>query len=101
MSGEVTLDAAAVLLDLDGVLVDAGTTIERSWLGWAAEHDLPARTVLAACHGRPTAETIAALAGHLDATAEAARLEQRQASDTAELTRCPGAARLLAALPPE
>jgi len=100
MTSEVTLDAAAVLFDLDGVLVDSGTAIERSWLRWAAEHGLPAQTVLAACHGRPSAETIAAVAEHLDAKAEAVRLEQRQAADTAELTRCPGAARLLTALPP-
>jgi sugar-phosphatase len=100
MTGEVTLDAAAVLFDLDGVLVDSRTAIERSWLRWAAEHGVSAQVVLAACHGRPSAETIAAVAGHLDAEAEAARLERRQATDTAELTRCPGAARLLTALPP-
>ena len=101
MTGEVTLDAAAVLFDLDGVLVDSAAAIERSWRRWSAENGLPARAVLAACHGRPSAETIAAVAGHLDAAAEAARLEQRQAADTAGLTRCRGAARLLAALPPE
>jgi sugar-phosphatase len=100
MSGEATLDAAAVLFDLDGVLVDSGTAIERSWLRWSAEHGLPAQTVLAACHGRPSAETIAAVAEHLDAGEEAARLEQQQAADTAELTRCRGAAKLLTALPP-
>lgn len=100
MSGEVVLDTAAMLFDLDGVLVDSGTTIERSWLRWSAEHGLPARTVLAACHGRPTAETIAAVAGHLDVATEATRLEQRQATDTAELRRCPGVARLLTGLPP-
>ena len=100
MSADVTLDAAAVLFDLDGVLVDSAAAIERSWLRWAAEHGLPGRTVLAACHGRPSAETIAAVAGHLDAVAEAALLERHQANDTAELTRSPGAARLLTALPP-
>ncbi len=97
---QVELGCAAVLFDLDGVLVDSGTTIERSWRRWAARHGLPGAAVLASCHGRPSVETIAALAGHLDAAAEAERLEREQALDTAGLSRCPGAARLLAALPP-
>lgn len=94
------LTCAAVLFDLDGVLVDSGTAIERSWRRFAVRHGLPEAEVLAACHGRPSTETIAAVAGHLDATAEAAKLEREQAKDTAGLTRCPGAARLLTALPP-
>lgn len=93
------VSCGAVLLDLDGVLVDSGSTVERSWRRWAAKHGLAEDAVLRACHGRPSAATIAALAGHLDAVAEAELLEREQAEDTAELTACPGAHDMLAALP--
>jgi sugar-phosphatase len=95
----VTLSCSAILLDLDGVLVDSSRAVERSWRGWAARHGLAEATVLRACHGRPSAETIAAVAGHLDAAAEAEQLEREQAADTSELSACPGASHLLAGLP--
>lgn len=90
---------AAVLFDLDGVLVSSGGAVERSWRQWAARNGIPAADVLAACHGRTSAATVAALAPRLDPAAEAARLEAAQALDTAELAEVPGAADLLAALP--
>lgn len=93
------LTCAAVLLDLDGVLVESGSTVERSWRGWAVRHGLAPDTVVRMCHGRPTAETISLVAPHLDARAEAEALEREQAADTSELSACPGAGRLLAALP--
>ncbi|MEV4483236.1 HAD-IA family hydrolase [Micromonospora coxensis] len=93
------LHAAGILFDLDGVLVDSGSTVDRSWQGWARRHGLDPALVLASCHGRPTAETIAALAPHLDPAAEAVTLEKEQAEDTADLRPCPGAAALLAQLP--
>ncbi|RSD10759.1 HAD-IA family hydrolase [Amycolatopsis eburnea] len=93
------LSCAAVLFDLDGVLVESGSTVERSWRAWAVDHGLDADAVVAACHGRPSAETIAAVAPHLDAAGEAAALELLQAADTSELVACPGAAEILAALP--
>lgn len=105
MTGQATrtptvLTCAAVLLDLDGVLVESGSTVERSWRRWAVRHGLAPDLVVRVCHGRPSAETIAAVAGHLDARAEAEALEREQAADTGELTACPGAGDLLAALPP-
>ena len=97
--GGVRLLCSAVLLDLDGVLVESGRTVERSWRAWAARHGVPAAVVLRQCHGRNSAETIAAVAPQLDAAAEADRLECEQAADTSDLTACPGAAELLSALP--
>lgn len=49
---------SALLLDLDGVLVDSITSVERVWRGWAEEMRLDAEAVLEQMHGRPTAETI-------------------------------------------
>jgi sugar-phosphatase len=98
-SGEVALSCSAILLDLDGVLVESGRTVERSWRGWAARHGVPEAVVLRLCHGRTSAETIAAAAPHLDAAAEADRIEREQAADTTELAACAGAAELLSTLP--
>lgn len=97
MNGE--LRCAAVLFDLDGVLVDSGSTVERSWRDWARRQGLAEEDVLRVCHGRTSAATIAAVAPHLDARAEAERLEALQATDTASLRVCPGAAAVLSALP--
>ncbi|BAL88436.1 putative haloacid dehalogenase-like hydrolase [Actinoplanes missouriensis 431] len=93
------LHAAAVLFDLDGVLVDSGATVERSWRRWAVRQGLDPAAVLAVCHGRTTAATIAVVAGHLDAAAEARRIESEQAADSAEVRACPGAADLIAEMP--
>ncbi|MEU4690730.1 HAD-IA family hydrolase [Actinoplanes sp. NPDC023714] len=93
------LRAAAVLFDLDGVLVDSGATVERSWRRWAVRQGLNPSAVLAVCHGRPTAATIAVVAPHLDAAAEARRLESEQAADSAGVRACPGAADLVAEMP--
>jgi mannitol-1-/sugar-/sorbitol-6-phosphatase len=91
--------AAAVLFDLDGVLVDSGGTVERSWRAWAVRQGLDPSAVLAQCHGRTTATTIATVAPHLDAAGEARALEAEQARDTSELRACPGAADLIARMP--
>ncbi|KAK1184386.1 HAD-IA family hydrolase [Streptomyces sp. NBS 14/10] len=93
------LRCSAVLLDLDGVLVESGHSVERSWRAWALRNDLDPEQVQALCHGRRSVETIAALAPSLDAQAEAWRLESEQAADQAELEACHGARQLVEAMP--
>jgi mannitol-1-/sugar-/sorbitol-6-phosphatase len=93
------LVCAALLLDLDGVLVHSAAPVQRSWRRWAAERGLPPETVLARAHGRRTIDTVRDLAPELNAGAEAARLEAEQAADTDGVTAGPGAAALLASLP--
>lgn len=90
---------SAVLFDLDGVLVQSGSTVEWSWRNWAHKHGFDPATVLRLCHGRRSVETVAAVAPHLDARAEAAWLEAEQAIDTAELSACPGAVDTVRTLP--
>jgi sugar-phosphatase len=46
------LAARALLLDMDGTLVDSGAAVERVWRRWAAEHGLDGDTVLEVVHGR-------------------------------------------------
>ncbi|MDN3359415.1 HAD-IA family hydrolase [Actinomadura sp. DC4] len=91
----------AILFDLDGVLVHSAAAVRRSWRRWAGRHGLAAEEVERAAHGRRTADTIRLVAGHLDAPAEAARLEALQAEDTADVRAGAGAASLLSRLRPD
>ena len=89
---------AAVLFDLDGVLVESKEATERVWLEWAARHDIDAATLRSAMHGVRSTEVVAALRPELDAAAESAEVERLQAEDVAGLRAIPGAAAALAAL---
>lgn len=51
-------DVEALLLDVDGTIVDFTPAVERVWSAFAADHGLDVATVLAGCHGRTAAATI-------------------------------------------
>ena len=89
----------AVLSDMDGVLVDSWTAIERAWTRFAQRHGLDPEVVLAASHGVPTIEVIRTVAPHLDANAEAAAIEREQIEEVDGLRALPGARELVASLP--
>ena len=90
---------AAILSDLDGVLVDSGAAVEGVWRTWAADLGLDADAVARASHGVPSREVIAAVAPHLDVAAEAQRVDALHAETGG--TALPGAAELLSSTPPE
>jgi sugar-phosphatase len=95
----IVLDCDAVLFDMDGTLVDSRQLVERMWIHWATEHDLPVADALALAHGRRTIETMQLLAPHLATAAEAARLDALEAEQEGGETAIPGASELLASLP--
>lgn len=90
----------AILFDLDGVLMDSRVAVERAWVRWAAGHGIDSTAVLTEAHGRRTIDTIRAVAPSLDVEVEARLLEARESTDFDGVTTLPGAAKLLAALPP-
>lgn len=92
---------AAILFDLDGVLVDSTRSVARQWAMWAAEHNIPVEEAVRVAHGRRTVETIRLLAPHLDAETETLRLEAREADDTDGVGRIKGALEMLSSLPPQ
>ncbi|MGZ4826406.1 MAG: HAD family hydrolase [Terriglobales bacterium] len=96
-----TLSSAAILFDLDGVLVDSRAAVERQWAVWAREHHLDPAQVIPIAHGRPTIETIREVAPQLDADAEAESMERREISDLEGVRAIAGAADLLARIPPD
>jgi len=99
MTSQRVFSCAAILFDLDGVLVDSTASVGRFWALWAAEHNVSPEEAVRVAHGRRTLETIRLLAPHLDAEAETVRLERREADDTDGVGRVHGALELLSTLP--
>jgi sugar-phosphatase len=89
---------AAVLCDLDGVLVDSGDAVERVWREWALERGLDPDDVGRASHGVPGRQVIERVAPALDAVAEAERVDRRHAATGG--SALPGAVELLATVAP-
>lgn len=94
------LRAAALLFDLDGVLVDSSASVERQWRRWAAKHGIDGDSLMRVVHGRRAADTIREVAPWLDAEREVREdLAPAEAADVVGNVAIPGAAALLAALP--
>lgn len=95
------LTARALLLDMDGTLVDSDAVVERCWRGWAAEHGLDADRVLQVVHGRQGHATMAALLPGRPMEqniADNAVLLARETADTEGVVPVPGAPEFMAAL---
>jgi sugar-phosphatase len=97
------LRVAALISDMDGVLVDTGGVYDRHWELWAEHHGIPPARIIAVHFGRPAAETIRLVAPQLDAVAEARRFNDALAADpsAAGVSAMPGAIGLVGAIPPE
>ncbi|MER7007031.1 HAD-IA family hydrolase [Dactylosporangium sp. NPDC000555] len=92
---------AAVLLDMDGTLVDSDAAVERAWLAWAAEAGVAVDQIIPHMHGNPAPTTIRAVRPHLDPAGverAAARQLELQYGDLDDVVPIGGAARLLVAL---
>jgi len=89
---------AAVLSDLDGVLVDSGAAVERVWRDWAVSQNLDPISVERASHGVPSRQVIERVAPRLDAVTEGERVDRLHAATGG--VALPGAAELLALVSP-
>ncbi|MEU3049287.1 MULTISPECIES: HAD-IA family hydrolase [unclassified Streptomyces] len=95
------LTARAVLLDMDGTIVDSDAAVERIWRRWAVEHDLDPEAVLRVVHGRQGHATMAALLPDRPAEqnhADNRVLLARETADTEGVVPVAGAPAFLAAL---
>jgi mannitol-1-/sugar-/sorbitol-6-phosphatase len=89
---------AAVLFDLDGVLVESKEATERVWLDWALRNGIDEDDLWSAMHGVRSVEVVRRLRPDLDAAEESDAIERRQAEDVEGLRAIPGAAEALRAL---
>jgi sugar-phosphatase len=89
--------ASAILFDMDGTLVDSRAVVERTWMEWARANGYDPAYVVHFSHGRPTEETLRAIAPHIDPASEAARLLTQEELDPTPILSIPGAPEAVAA----
>lgn len=96
----VKLRCAAVLFDLDGVLIDSTPAVTRVWEQWAREHGFSPEEVVYNAHGRPSIETLREYLPDADHEVENREVERREIADLEGVVPLPGARELLSMLPP-
>ncbi|WP_435192736.1 HAD-IA family hydrolase [Streptomyces sp. NRRL F-5630] len=97
------LHVKALLIDMDGTLVNSDAVVERIWRAWALRHGLDPEEVLRVAHGRQGHATMAALLPGRPVEINLAENEAMLAEETRDtegVVEIPGAAALLAALAP-
>jgi mannitol-1-/sugar-/sorbitol-6-phosphatase len=95
------IPCAAILFDMDGVLIDSTPAVARVWSQWARERGLNPDQVVRMAHGRPSIATIRDLLPNADHEMENREVERREIADLEGVVPLPGARRLLASLPAE
>src|SRR5262245_44591882 len=91
----------AVLLDMDGTLVDSDAAVERAWSAWAVEYGVDEAAALALAHGNPADTTVRLLLPRLSPPAVAMAASRQlalQYDDLADVVPTEGALRLVALL---
>ncbi|MFF6640010.1 HAD-IA family hydrolase [Streptomyces althioticus] len=95
------LPARALLLDMDGTLVNSDASVERIWRRWAERHGLDGDEVMKVVHGRQGYASMAMLLPDRPMEqnyAENARLLAEETADTEGVVAIPGAREFLASL---
>ncbi len=96
-----TILARAVLLDMDGTLVDSTAVVERLWLEWAKPHGLDPQRVLEVVHGRQGHQSMAILLPERDHAinlVENQEMLARESGDVDGVVAIGGAPQLLESL---
>ncbi|QUR69931.1 HAD-IA family hydrolase [Mycobacterium spongiae] len=89
----------AVLVDIDGTLIDSAAAVERSWRTWASEYGVDAEEVLRICHGRRSADVAAQFIAPQQQAAAVARELALELGDLDGVVALPGTRRFLDGLP--
>ncbi|MFE0515824.1 HAD-IA family hydrolase [Streptomyces sp. NPDC058964] len=95
------LTARALLLDMDGTLVDSDAVVERIWRRWAGRHGLDPDEVMKVVHGRQGHASMAVLLPDRPVEqnlADNARMLAEETADMEGVVAVPGAPEFLASL---
>ena len=93
------VSCAALLFDLDGVLINSTPAVARVWRCWAVERGFDPEEVVARAHGRPSLTTVREYLPDADHEAENREIERREIEDIEGVVPLPGALDLLARIP--
>ncbi|MFF3482239.1 HAD family hydrolase [Streptomyces sp. NPDC002701] len=100
-STSTVLTARALLLDMDGTLVNSDAVVERVWRRWADRHGLDGDEVMKVVHGRQGYASMAVLLPSRPMEqnyADNARMLAEETADTDGVVAIKGAAEFLASL---
>ncbi|MEU0382979.1 HAD-IA family hydrolase [Streptomyces chartreusis] len=101
MTATAVLTARALLLDMDGTLVNSDASVERVWRRWSERHGLDPDEVMKVVHGRQGYASMALLLPGRPMEqnhADNARMLAEETADTEGVVPIPGAPEFLAAL---
>ena len=101
MTATTVLTARALLLDMDGTLVNSDAVVERCWHRWADRHGLDGVEVMKVVHGRQGYASMAVLLPDRPMEQNYADNSRMLAEETADMDgvfAIPGAAEFLASL---
>ncbi|MFF5569833.1 HAD-IA family hydrolase [Streptomyces luteogriseus] len=101
MTATAVLTARALLLDMDGTLVNSDASVERVWRRWAGRHGLDGDEVMKVVHGRQGYASMALLLPGRPMEqnhADNARMLAEETADTDGVVAIPGAPEFLASL---
>ncbi|MEU1619654.1 HAD-IA family hydrolase [Streptomyces sp. NPDC008238] len=101
LSPSTVVPARALLLDMDGTLVNSDAVVERCWRRWAATHGLDGDAVMKVVHGRQGHATMAVLLPDrpmAENHADNARMLAEETADVDGVVPVEGAPAFMAAL---
>jgi sugar-phosphatase len=102
-NGNMTqISCKALLVDMDGVLVDSTPAVARVWTRWARKHNLDPDYVVHFSHGRTSLTSIQELLPHADPAVhleENRWMERGEIEEITDVVALPGAQQLLSTVP--
>ena len=101
MSGRITVEAAGLLFDNDGVIVSSIASVNRCWRKWAEHYGVPVAADFEIEHGTRAVDVMQKLVPGIDVIEGLKVIEDMELEDVADLEVLPGVKTLLESLPME